>query len=114
MPVDGSDHRWGVVKDRENRFRRRGYEALGILGPAVNERAQVDTGRETPTSASDHDGPFDVSHRGDDDLEQVQVERVDRRMVESDYRHTLDYVCVGHVSSTLSGALGPNNRALSS
>jgi len=113
VPVDRGDHRRRVVENREKSLGQRGYEALGIVGAAVDEGAQIDTGRETPTGAGDDNGPLDTSHRGGDDLQQVQVESVHRRIVESDCRHAVGCIEVCHVSSTLSGAFGPNNRALS-
>ena len=88
-----------MVVDREKGFRQRGDEATGVVGAAVGEGAQVDTGGETAAGTGEDDRSLDAAHRGDDDFQQVQVERVDRRIIESDYRHAVGCLEICHVSS---------------
>ena len=98
MPVDCRDHRRRVVVDREKSLRQRGDEAPGVVGSTIGESAQVDTGREGPTGTGDDDRALDAVHRGDDDLEQVEVEGIHRRVVEPDNRHAIGCFEICHES----------------
>ena len=99
MSVDRRDDRRGVVVDREKGFRQCADKALGIVGAAVDKGAKVDTGRERPPGTGEHDRARHAFHRGDDDLEQVQIERVHRCVVEPDDRHAVGCLEIRHVPS---------------
>ena len=79
MPVDRNNHRRGVVEDSEEGRGERGDETVGVLGSAVDDRPQVDAGREALACAGDVHRPVEVPHRRDDRVEQLDVEGVSRR-----------------------------------